>query len=358
MKSCLHIILSAFVAMCLITGCKKSDNPIIPKAPPSAILTSEANVVIEPTSIAVANSTLLLYQGALQFQTTPSQQNLANCKQLWLNATQNYEQSSAMLFGPFGSLGADPISLINTYPIDTAGINTVIKSSAVFSQNYIDSLPSYLIGLHGIEYELYGVNGNKAVSQFTTQQLSYIAAVSLNIALLTAPLDSAWNLSYPGNYNYQFAYAGSGSTIYPDQRAAFSDLIMAIANICETGAIYKLSGAFANNNPLLQESPFANNSVQDIENNIVGVRNIYLGVYNNQTGTGLSQFVSQYNPPFDLKIKSDINNAIVALNKITVPLNQAIVSQPAQIHNAMNMCDSLDDDLKNDLQMFVDRYAQ
>jgi len=358
MKLRAYSILSFFAVTLLIIGCKKPDNPVIPKTPPNAILASEANVVIEPTSLTLANNAVLLYQATVEFESDPSQQNLANCRQLWLNATGAYEQSCAMLFGPFASLGADPASLINTYPIDTAGIDAIIHSPAIFTQNYIDSLPSYLIGFHGFEYVLYGADGNKEASQFTSQQLSYIKQVALSIELQTAQLDSDWNSSYPGNYNYQFAYAGSGSTTYPDQRAAFSDLIMAIANICETDAIYKLNGSLANKNILLQESPFANNSLEDIQNNIIGVRNIYLGQYNSQTGEGLSQFVSQYDAPFDLKIKNDLNNVIVALNKITVPLNQAIMSQPAQIHNAMNMCDSLDDDLKNDLQLFVDKYAK
>jgi len=343
------------VATLLLLGCqKKGSTPVtVTTTAAGTVLSSEASVVIAPTYVTLANDASLLYSGAVLFQSTPTQANLVNCRQLWLNATADYEQSSATLFGPNGAIGADPASLINTYPIDTVGINKLINSSAVFTLAYIDSLPSYFTGFHGMEFELYGINGNKLASQFTSQQLSYITAVALNIKTLTWQIDSEWNSAYPGSYYYQFVNAGNGSTIYPDQRAAFSDLTMAIANICETDAIYKLNGILSNKSTILQESPFASNSVLDIQNNLIGVRNIYCGQYGNNTGTGLTAFVSQNNQNLDAKIKNDISSAIKAVGLITSPLNQAIYTQTSQMHVAINACDSLDDALKVDLLTYL-----
>lgn len=317
------------------------------------VLTSEANVVIAPTYVTLANDAASLYNGTLAFQSSPTQTNLNTCRTLWLKATADYEQSAATLFGPNGAIGADPISIINTYPIDTFNINQLINGTAIFTPAYIDSLPSYLIGFHSIEFLLYGINGNKIATQFTPRQLSYITAVAYNIQTLTYQLDSEWNAANSGSYYYQFVDAGAGSTIYPDQRAAFSDLIMAIANITETDAIYKLNGVFSNKSTILQESPFANNSITDIENNLTGVQNIYYGQYNSVNGTGLSAFVSQNNVALDQRIKSDLSAAQKAVSLITMPLSQAINSQVPQIHLALNACDSLDDDLKVSLLLYT-----
>jgi len=345
------IILSFCTTVFLLFGCKKKESAAPAKTSISAgtVLSSEANLVLIPTSVTLANDAALLYNGAVTFQSSPTQQNLLNCRQLWLNASAVYEQSAAALFGPDGSLGADPASLINTYPIDTFGINSLVNSPAAFTLAYIDSLPPYLTGFHGIEFELYGINGNKEATQFTPQQLSYIAAVALNIKTLTGQVDTLWSTSYL----YQFVNAGVGSTIYPDQRAAFSDLVMAIANITETDGIYKLDGIVNNKSTILQESPFANNSVTDIENNLIGVQNIYYGQYGGNMGTGLTAFVSQNNVSLDTRIKTDLSAAQKAVSLITLPLSQAIYSQSSQIQLAANACDSLDDDLKVSLLLYM-----
>jgi len=349
------IFLSFCATAFLVFGCKKKETtpPATNSIAAGTVLSSEANVVIIPTYVKLYNDASLLYNGAMTFQSVPTQQNLVSCRQLWLNATADYEQSSASLFGPNGSIGADPASLINTYPVDTFGINSLVSGLTAYSQSSIDSLiaiqPSYLIGFHGIEFELYGITGNKMASQFTPQQLSYIIATAMNIKTLTRQIDSEWS----GPYLYQFVNAGGGCTVYPDQRAAFSDLIMGIANITETDGIYKLSGIYENKSTILQESPFANNSINDIENNLIGVQAIYYGNYGGVTGTGLTSFVSQNNVNLDLKIKNDLNNAQKAVSLITLPLSQAIYSQSSQMQVALNACDSLDDDLKNSLLLYV-----
>jgi putative iron-regulated protein len=336
--------LSFCIAISLLLGCKKNTTSPLTTTTVSAgkVLSSEATVVLVPTYITLASGAASMYNGAVQFQTSPTQQNLANCRQLWLTASADYEVSAASLFGPGGSLGADPASIINTYPIDTAGINSLINSSAVFTLSYIDSLPSYLTGFHGMEFELYGINGNKTAAEFTPQQLSYISAVALCIDSNAVQISRNWI----SNYTYQFVNAGAGSTVYPSQYAAFSDLIMGIANICETDGIYKLNGILANKSVILQESPFANNSINDIENNLLGVKEIYYGQYNGVNGTGLTTYVSQNTVSLDLKIKTDINSAISAVGAITEPLPQAIYNQVPQMTAALNACDSLDDDLK------------
>jgi len=118
-----------------------------------------------------------------------------------------------------------------------------------------------------------------------------------------------------------------------------------------------MNNPLSNHNAGLEESPYANNSLNDIKNNLIGVRNIYLGYYNNQQGYGITNMVTRYNSPFDNQVRNDITNAINSIDQITLPLNQAIIQQPAQVHNAMNLCDSLDDALKNDVQFFVDKYT-
>ena len=355
MKKDISIIL-IFAFTFILSACKKDIDPAINSQQlPGEILNSEANIVIEPTYTAVVNDASALCLGISQFQSSPTQVNLINCRQLWLNISRDYEQTEAFLFGPVAIGGYD--GLLNAYPIDTTGVDTIVNGNSVIDQDYISSLPTFQQGFHCMEFELYGGNGNKTATQFTNRQITYIYQLALTIQSSVAQLDSSWNSSISGNYNYQFVNAGNGSNVYPDQRAAYSDMIMAIANICETDNIYKMNNPLSNHNAGLEESPYANNSLNDIRNNLIGVRNIYLGYYNNQQGYGITNMVTRYNSPFDNQIRNDITNAINSIDQITLPLNQAIIQQPARVHNAMNLCDSLDDALKNDVQFFVDKYT-
>jgi uncharacterized iron-regulated protein len=340
----------------LLAGCKKNSNPstTATKSPalvtPAQILSSEANLVIEGNYAAFASGALSLYNGLVQMQASPTSANLANCKNLWLYATAAYEQCESFNFGPTNINGDD--GLVNSFPIDTMLVDTLLGGKTVFTQNNINNLPGNYKGLHCIEYVLYGGNGSKTISQFNSRQFIYLDSIALNIQMIAYQLDTAWNPNMPGNYNTQFVTAGSGSVVYTDQKAAFEDLIYGLGNYCEIDEQTKLNNPL-NSNAAQQESSFANNSVADIVNNLTGIQNCYYGQYNGTTGYGITAFVSQTNKTLDDKVKSDITAAINAANNITPNLTQALATNPALLQTAKNWCDTLDKELKGPLLNFI-----
>ena len=104
--------------------------------------------------------------------------------------------------------------------------------------------------------------------------------------------------------------------------------------------------------PLLEESPFAKNSITDFTNNIRGVENVYHGRYQ-EDGMGLEDFVRLHDLQLDGTIKQRIAAAIAALGTITVPFGQAIIEQPVQVHQAIDAINALSQTLDNDLLPLV-----
>lgn len=340
------------VVLLLAAACRKPE-PV--ETTPSASLTSE---ILSEFSDHVATATyndlkakaILLHQQTLTLAAVTDENNLSACKQTWRDCRAAWEQSEGFLFGPVSSQNIDP--RIDTWPVNFADLDSVLSSSAAFTAGYVDSLDDALKGFHPIEYLLFGVNGNKAAADFTPRELDYLNALAQNLEALTTQLATYWDVNVSGNYHHEFSAAGAGSSTYSTQRSAYEEMVNAMIGICDEVANGKISEPYLAQDPSLEESPFAFNSITDFTNNMRSVRNVYLGVYTTD-GKGLEDLVREHNLSLDGQVKQKIDAAIASLGTITVPFGQAISQQPVQVQNCINSINDLRQCLENDLLPFV-----
>lgn len=348
-------LLVVAAATLLVAGCKKepetTETPITPATDlKQEILTSFSNNISQATYNDLADKTNQLYTATQTFATTTTDANLATCRQLWKDARSAWEQSEGFLFGPVASENIDP--RIDTWPVNYTDLDSVLASSVVFDEAYIDGLEDALKGFHPVEYLLFGTNGNKLATDFTAREKEYLVALSNNLKNLTTQLSQSWSPSMSGNYADQFTTAGQSGSVYTTKRAAFEELVNAMIGICDEVANGKIEEPFVQQDPSLEESPFSGNSITDFTNNIKSVQNVYLGKYV-ADGTGLEDLVRENNLSLDGSIKSKISSAITALGNITVPFGQAIISQQVQVTNAQTAINDLKDVLENNLLPYV-----
>lgn len=352
MKKISLLIMLSLVAF---SSCKKEPEaettPINTVADLNAeILTSFSANVSLATYSDLADKATQLYTSVQTLVSTTNDANLTNCKQLWKDCRAAWEQSEGFLFGPVESNNIDPH--IDTWPVNYTDLDSILNGTATFDEAYINSLEDALRGFHPIEYLLFGTDGNKTASQFNERQKQYLEALALNIKTLTNQLAESWNPSVSGNYYVQVTGAGGGNSVYITKRAIFEEMVNAMIAICDEVANGKIEEPFAAQNPGLEESPFASNSITDFTNNIKSVQNVYLGKYT-ADGYGLEDLVRKNNLSLDGSVKTKINGAITALNNITVPFGQAIISQQVQVTNAQSAINELKDLLENDLMPYV-----
>lgn len=353
MKNIKTVSFAAMLVVALI-ACRKPDED--PDPTPSSpalsaeILSASASNVFAATYSDLKGEAILLYTNTQALAATTDETNLTACKQSWRDCRSAWEQSESFLFGPVSSENIDP--RIDTWPVNFADLDSILASSAVFSAGYIDSLDDALKGFHPIEYLLFGVNGNKTATAFTQRELEYLNALTLNLQVLTTDLADYWNSSAQGSYFGSFTTAGAGSTVYSTERSAYEEMVNAMAGICDEVANGKMNEPFTAQDPSLEESPFAFNSIADFTNNIRGVKNVYLGVYN-ADGKGLEDLVRAHNLSLDGQVKQKIDVALATLGTITVPFGQAITQQPVQVQNSINAINDLKATLENDLLPFV-----
>ncbi|HEX2616147.1 MAG TPA: imelysin family protein, partial [Flavobacteriales bacterium] len=303
-----------------LAACKKesADEPNPGTSTPfsnGAVLSDMASRVAQANYNDLAQRTTAMRDHVAAFIASGSDADLNACKQDWRDARQAWERSEGMLFGPVSTENIDP--RIDTWPVNFVDLDAQLSSGNAFTQEYITSLEDALKGFHPIEYMLFGHDGVKTAAQFTAREREYLTALVNDVALLTAQLAGSWDPSVNGNYSNALINAGNGSAVYPTQRAAFEELVNAMAGICDEVANGKMTEPLLAQDPSLEESPFAQNSLIDFTNNIKGVENVYLGRYTTD-GTGMENFVREHNLQLDNSIKQHIAAAISALDNITV----------------------------------------
>jgi len=326
-------------------SCKKekgSENVVITQ---SDVLNDLSLNVYLSTYENLSLRTNKFHQDVQTFISNPSQENLELCRGGWKSAREAWENSEAWLFGPVSTNSIDPS--IDTWPVDFIRLDSVLTSSAVFNNTYINNLEESLKGFHPIEYILFGFNGNKSANQITSRQKEYLLALSENLRQLTSDLHNSWSVQ-GGNYVSEVLNAGS-SNLFPTKLSAYQEIANSMIGICDEVANGKIGDVFTTLDSMGEESPFAKNSIVDFKNNILGVEAVYLGNINGKDSKGIEDFVRMYNLSLDGKIKQKISQAKAALNQITLPFGRAIFEQPIQVQQAIDAINGLKTELEEGL---------
>jgi putative iron-regulated protein len=321
----------------------------------TAILTEFSSNIATSVYTDLKGKTTLLNTQILALETGgATDAELIAARNTWKEARQAWEQSEAFLFGPVSTEDIDP--RIDTWPVNFTDLEAELQGSNTFTEDYIDNLEDALKGFHPIEYLLFGENGDKAAADLTARDIEYLKGLALNLKTLTGQLADEWDTVNSSSYYHAFINAGKGSAVYSSQRAALEEVVNSLAGICDEVANGKITEPFTQQDPSLEESPFAQSSIPDFTNNIKGVQNVYLGKYA-ADGKGLEDLVKKYNLQLDTDIKLKINNAIAALGNVTVPFGEAIFSQSIQVQNAIDAINELKDILEEQLLPFVQQHS-
>lgn len=347
------IVLSSVV---LLNGCKKDNtiDPIeeLPVDNSDLYLGQISSNVIQKTYNDLSAKSEQLYMAIDRFSKSNADLDLTDCKELWKAARQSWEQSEGFLFGPVSTNNIDPH--IDTWPVNYVDLDSVLKNGPTpITAAYIDGLEDALKGFHPIEYLLFGQSGSKTPAQFTSREKEYLIALSNNLKKLTKEIALSWDPTISNNYNEVFINPGTGNKTYETKIAAYEEMINAMATICDEVANGKIEEPLAANDPSLEESPFAQNSIKDFTDNMVSVQNIYYGKFAAFDGGGLEDIVKNSNLALDKKMKTTLNEAISSLNTITDPFGKAIFTQKQQLKTAQDKINALQELITDELLPYI-----
>lgn len=348
------------ISFLLTAGLYIACNKSTPSGGSTDFTTLEQDVIddfVNNTAIPQYNNLVIgateLNSALASLNTTPSDANLQAAQASWKKLRHTWEQCEGFLFGPVSDNDYDPNT--DTWPTDYTQMDSLLASANALQPNDIKNLPQFLRGYHPIEYIVFGVGGSRTVASLTSREKQYMLGLSADVLNNSVqPLYDSWTIA-PTNFGQQVASAGKGSTHFTSRQELFLTIVGALVDICGEVGEGKMFEPYVAKDSTICESPYSGNTLSDFKDNIMGLRNVYLGL---NGGLGLKDLVAAKNKSLDNQIQSQIASAISSFDNITVRYEQAIFSQRTQVQQTMTQLGTLKDLLENELKSFVETYVK
>lgn len=299
----ISIYLSIFLLSVATISCKKSEESRIY----GDVITNITDNIIVATYTDLDNKAGLLLDAVNALNTGgATEDELTAAKAAWRATRAPWEASEGFLFGPVSDDEIDPN--IDTWPLDSIGVDAILVGTTVLNKTYIDDSLSNengqgKKGFHLIEYLLWGTSGIKTAASLTPRELDYLVAAAESLKGKTSELKNAW-ISSGGNFA---AKLKKNNSRYPSEKDVLVELTEGIRGIA--GEVFNskiqntLDGLDADGvagGIREEESRFSNNTKADFTNNIQSISNVYLGVSGaSGNGKGLSAIVVSKNATLD-----------------------------------------------------------
>ena len=336
----------------------------------TAIITQFVDYTVAPTYTALAAQTEQLADELAALKANPSQTALQTACNTFLAARAEWEKSEAFLFGAATDFGIDPH--IDSWPLDVTGFNTLMNSPSMLAQLAGDEgdiwagsyLGDALLGFHGIEYILFANGNPKQVSDITADQWTYAVAVAGDLRNRCFQLEVSWlgdaapathiekveelelQMGIGGGdltYGENLKNSGHAGSTYQSAVAGLMQIVDGSKTIADEVGTSKIGAAYTGEDVTYIESPYSHMSITDFHNNIVSIRNAYMGGVEGQRdeSRSLHALVAAHNADLDSRVVAAIDNAIAKIDAMPAPFVNNI-SAPAN-GEAMEACQAIDE---------------
>ncbi len=326
-----------------------TDSPIR-----TAVLTNLSNSVIV-TNYETLNTKATDLENLINGITAPmTDTQQADLKLAWQAARLEWEQSEAVDYAA-PSIKNTVQPAIDSWPVDAVAMGVIIGNGAPITPLTLAN-NNAIRGFHVIEYLVWGIDGNKTAADLTEREIEFLKAAAADLQDNTQKMYDSWRTDGE-NYAANFIYAGKTGSIFPSQKSALVEIAKGLAALGNKVADEKIGQPLSGNSgapkPEAEESRLSNNTKQDLANNILGIKNIYMGDFNGADGMGLSDVVILTNPTLDSSLKTKITEAIDAIDAIPDTFSTAIINDRPAVQNAQNKMNELQDLVETQLLPFL-----
>ena len=366
------IVAASLLLTVNFSSCNKDPQPTTEetnKAQKEAIVKQYLNHTVYPTYAQLAEKTAALVGNLETLKGSMTQANVNAATATFLEARKWWEMSEAFLFGAASDFGIDPH--IDSWPLDEDAFNNLMASPNMIAMLANDEdgmvageqLGNALLGFHGIEYILFREGQPRNVADITDDMMTYAVAVSRDLRNRCFQLEVSWHANAPqahkdlmeelelnitvngGNNTYgeNMLQAGQAGSTY----ATFTNALEAIADGCldisdEVGTS-KIGKCHTGEDVTYVESPYSQKSITDFYDNIISVKNAYMGGMEGQRDETLSlhTYLKDNNADLDTKALNAIENALTKINAMKAPF--VLYYSDATAGEAMEACQDLSD---------------
>lgn len=298
------------------------------------ILNDYVDSIVITTYGDLKDKSITLFNSVETFKATGTQADLDAACLAWRGSRIPWEQSESFLFGPAAYQSLDP--LLDSWPLDQAQLDQVLAGSQALTADYVrDGLGAVLRGFHTIEYLLFRDGKARIAADVTNREKEYLVAVSQvlrddciklwalwhgseGITGLEAEVLEELDVDAGIGYGTEFKNAGEAGSRYVSQKDAVDEILQGCMDIADEVGNGKLADPFNAKDPLLVESWYSWNSLDDFKNNIESIENSFFGGVN-KNGASLISFINKKDATLETLLQSKINAAITAIGNIPEP---------------------------------------
>lgn len=352
MKDLTRKFLSGLFALTLIFGFAACSDDDDDKGEPGKnndevlekVMDSYVNTTALPTYKALAEAALEMRTANEALKNGVTDANMEAASAAWMKARIAWELNEAFLFGPIGKIGYDVDGHVDDWPLELEDIKRTLDTDAKdLTGKKAWLMEGNLIGFHVTEYLLYRDGQSRPAADMTDAELQYLTSATDALVWDCILAYVAWagednvsaemktvfreNEDVIEHYNSRsdsqnFAdrlTRKDKNTQYTTWEQATQEIVEGAITIAEEVGTQKIASPYEQGYVEEVESWYSWHSLDDYENNIISIRNAYLGG-NGLNGTpstvSLSTFVKEVDPALDTKIKNQINTCIQKIKAI------------------------------------------
>jgi uncharacterized iron-regulated protein len=339
MKKYIGLFVFAVVAFAIAMSCKDDDGKETPiDEEQEKVVKSFVESTILPTYKALAEAALVMRDANNALKANPSDATMQAASDAWMDARVKWEISEAFLFGPVGDQALDIDGHIDSWPLELNDIVQEINKGTITGREAWQK-EGEVIGFHVTEYLLYRDGQTRPVSDLTPNELSYLTAATdalvwdcilayvawVGESNVPAAMKTVFNenadvvahLADNPSYN-NFATRLTNAPGYPTIAAAMSEIASGAAEIAGEVGATKIAAPYDERNTNKVESWYSWHSLDDYTNNILSIKNAYLGGTddNSRQPVSLSTYIAKKDPERDKQIKEKIEDCIAKIKAI------------------------------------------
>lgn len=298
--------------------------------------------VAVPTLARLTERADALEAASLELSSEPTAERLEAARTAWREAREPWTRN--LVFG-FGPVSDERLDAAIDQPVDTGRIQEVLGGEGPLDAESVAMLGANRKGFHTLEFLLFvDPEGTTVLSALAAadapalRRREYLAGAASALAADAHALEDAWSprgrayvdrLTRPGAEDSAFQTVQAALDAIVNQSVFLAELVMSARLGKPLGV-----GSGGEPRPELEESPWADASVTDMQGAIAGIRNAYFGTLTGKPGRGLSTLVAARSPGADLRMRSSLSDALARVAAIPLPYRTAVTERREEVQAA------------------------
>lgn len=264
-----------------------------------------------------------LVSAAEAYCAAPAEVPLDEVRNAWWNARAPWKKAEVFSFGPYSDLPWRLGPKIDSWPVREKNVDGLLQGATPLDEVALAAQGASNRGLPVIEYLLYAPGAEAAFTDGAkgARRCAYLVAASRDLRTNAHAMVEAWETTYLD----ELANAGAGSKAFASLDAAVGELLNRMVFLAENMRELKLGKPMGMSSggdprPALLESAYSGRSLQDLRDDLAGLRAVYAGVHEGVVGVGLADYVRLRRSAVDPVVSEHFVEAERALDAVQEPL--------------------------------------